>query len=73
MYYIAWVVLVIAVVLWKRELRETKVAYLTILGELKGERMEFDKLREKYMVLLQGQGTKPDKRGPRATRRKEKT
>ncbi|MBF0320670.1 MAG: hypothetical protein HQL01_12800 [Nitrospirae bacterium] len=62
MYYIAWVILAIAVVLWKRELKETKLAYLAVLGELKNERMEFDKLKEKYMGLVNEQAAKSSKR-----------
>ncbi|MBF0515717.1 MAG: hypothetical protein HQK97_01190 [Nitrospirae bacterium] len=61
MYYIAWVILIVIVAIWKRELRQTKAAYLAILGELKSERMEFDKLREKYAALLKAQMAKSDK------------
>ncbi|MBF0555119.1 MAG: hypothetical protein HQK96_11290 [Nitrospirae bacterium] len=72
MYYIAWVIFVVVVALWKRELKETKAAYLTILGELKSERMEFDKLKERYMVLLNGQGDGSVKRKSKITGRKGK-
>lgn len=61
MYYIALVIVIVMVALWKRDMRETKAAYLTIIGELKSERMEFDKLMEKYMVLLKEQGARPGK------------
>ncbi|WP_420264988.1 hypothetical protein [Candidatus Magnetominusculus dajiuhuensis] len=72
MYYIAWLILVVVVALWKRELKETKAAYLTILGELKSERMEFDKLKERYLILLNGQGDAPVARRAKTPSRKGK-
>ncbi|MEO5361381.1 MAG: hypothetical protein H7843_13205 [Nitrospirota bacterium] len=68
MFYIAWVIIVIMVALWKRQLRDTRAAYINILGELKSERLEFDKLREKYMILLREQGAKTDNSGKLKTR-----
>ncbi|KWT82085.1 hypothetical protein [Candidatus Magnetominusculus xianensis] len=68
MFYIAWVIVVIMVALWKRELRDARTAYINILGELKSERLEFDKLREKYMILLKEQGVRTGNTGKLKTR-----
>ncbi|MBF0457831.1 MAG: hypothetical protein HQK99_08055 [Nitrospirae bacterium] len=56
-------------------MKETKAAYLTILGELKSERMEFDKLKEKYLVLLTEQCARPGKsdKSNKAGKRKSRT
>ncbi|MCG6552980.1 MAG: hypothetical protein L7F77_11695 [Candidatus Magnetominusculus sp. LBB02] len=74
MYYIAWLIIIMIVAVWKRELRMTKSAYIAVLGELKSERMEFDKLMEKYAHLLTDQGVAAaaDASDKRPNRRKSK-
>ncbi|MEO5356526.1 MAG: hypothetical protein H7844_04415 [Nitrospirae bacterium YQR-1] len=52
MYYIALFLLIFIVILWRKDLSAAKKMYCDMINELKGQRMELDKLRNHYSELL---------------------
>ncbi|MBF0565912.1 MAG: hypothetical protein HQK89_11770 [Nitrospirae bacterium] len=52
MYIIGWIILIIAIALWRRDLTGTKMAYINLIGQMKKERMEFEALKAKYEAIL---------------------
>ncbi len=52
MYYLSWILFLIVLFLWKRDIRKIKESYRYILDEMRKERKDLDTLREKYISLL---------------------
>ncbi len=52
MYYLGWIVLVLIVLFWRRDIKEAKETQKYLMEVFRKERKEFDSLKEKYHTIL---------------------
>ncbi len=52
MYYFGWILLIVILFLWRRDVQSAKKMHMYIMKLLRNERKEIDSLRDKYIALL---------------------